>query len=216
MNRNAIARQYHNLTPEERFKLILAAGARSDAAEQERLLRAGGRVALSLADHEPHARAFDELAVTIYVELLARSADYVELILRAGDGEHPSDDEDEQDEAVATADSAELECRERLMDLALLKGFYLKTTADGWNQFCAAENLPALAIWECMPGFARLRDALALAERAAFIPEGVVAWLNRMRDEGKPEVTQPPVTPDEVAAWLGKQFRERVKWWGGA
>ncbi len=42
MNANAVARHYALLTPEERFQLILAAGARGDDAEQDRLIRAGG------------------------------------------------------------------------------------------------------------------------------------------------------------------------------
>jgi len=38
----ALARHYDNLTPEERFRLILAAGARGDKVEQDRLVNSGG------------------------------------------------------------------------------------------------------------------------------------------------------------------------------
>ena len=61
MNPNDLARHYGRLSPEERFKLILAAGARGDEAEQQRLVDAGGHITLSCPDHTPYTRAFDEL-----------------------------------------------------------------------------------------------------------------------------------------------------------
>ena len=70
MNATALAKNYGSLTPEERFRLILAAGARGDEAEQARLVATGGRIALSLQDHAPHAHAFGELAVQVYLDLL--------------------------------------------------------------------------------------------------------------------------------------------------
>ena len=39
MKANALARHYGNLTAEERFRLILAAGARGDKAEEDRLVQ---------------------------------------------------------------------------------------------------------------------------------------------------------------------------------
>ena len=40
MTANTAAKLYSNLTPEERFRLILAAGGRNDDAERDRLVRA--------------------------------------------------------------------------------------------------------------------------------------------------------------------------------
>ncbi len=56
---------------------------------------------------------------------------------------------------------------------------------------------------------------LALAEKAAFVPEGFLLWLNRVRPEGEPEVTAVPLTPEGVAAATAKEFRHRVQWLGG-
>ena len=57
MNLNAVARHYGRLTAEQRFGLIVAAGARGDEAERKRLLAAGQRITLSMSDHVPVARA---------------------------------------------------------------------------------------------------------------------------------------------------------------
>jgi hypothetical protein len=58
---NPVAKLYDRLTSEERFRLISAAGARGDEAEQNRLIAAGERIHLSGQDHAPYADAFIEL-----------------------------------------------------------------------------------------------------------------------------------------------------------
>jgi hypothetical protein len=44
-----LARHYANLTPEERFRLILAAGSRGDEAERDRLVSTGQRITAAAA-----------------------------------------------------------------------------------------------------------------------------------------------------------------------
>jgi hypothetical protein len=83
MKADVLARHYRLLTPEERFRLMLAAGARGDKAEQDRLVRAGQRITLSVQDHAPYAHAFEELARMIYLELLEEAAQYFDHFARA-------------------------------------------------------------------------------------------------------------------------------------
>ena len=78
MKANAIARNYGCLTPEERFRLILAAGGRGDEAERERLMKAGGRITLVMSDHAPFAHAFAEIALLVFIELLDAASSYLE------------------------------------------------------------------------------------------------------------------------------------------
>jgi hypothetical protein len=78
MNTNAIAKNYDALSAEERFQLILNAGARGDEAEQDRLVRAGGSITLSWQDHAPYGHAFDEVALQVYVDLLELAAAYTD------------------------------------------------------------------------------------------------------------------------------------------
>jgi hypothetical protein len=84
MSLSGVTRHYSRLTAEERFRLIVAAGARGDDAERDRLLSAGRRVTLRMSDHAPLAHAFDELSLLVFVELLAGAADYLEAFHRAG------------------------------------------------------------------------------------------------------------------------------------
>jgi hypothetical protein len=61
MNTNGIAKHYAQLTPEERFRLIMAASDRGDEAETERLTNAAKPVAFSKPDHAPYAHAFEDV-----------------------------------------------------------------------------------------------------------------------------------------------------------
>ena len=83
MNANAVARHYGSLTPEERFRLILAASGRGDEVERIRLVSAAPRITLAMPDHSPFAQAFRELAFLIFIELLAEAGRYTEALALA-------------------------------------------------------------------------------------------------------------------------------------
>ena len=85
MKADAVAKNYGQLTSEERFRLILAAGARGDDAEQDRLARAGQRLTLTMPDHAPYGHAFNELATLTFIELLEEAVRYVEFFAHADD-----------------------------------------------------------------------------------------------------------------------------------
>jgi hypothetical protein len=95
MTANAVARHYAELTPEERFRLILAAGARGDEAEQERLKAAGERITLSMPDHSPYGHAFDELATLVFLELVEEASKHDDAFHRLCDVEETWTDEDD-------------------------------------------------------------------------------------------------------------------------
>ncbi len=182
---NVLARHYDHLTPEERFRLIVAAGARGDKAEQERLVRAGRRLTFSMQDHAPYAHAFHELALMVFSELLEEAAHYVDLFARADSAGDVLDADEEEDgdeaeegapnsaeKAASDAHSAEHEAGEwtlyeRYLDQALAVGFLLRTKAEGWKRFCERLTVPPLVFWEGLPGFERLLHALQLSVKSA-------------------------------------------------
>jgi len=196
MKANPVARNYGSLTPEERFRLILAANGHGDEAERERLVNAGGRITLSMFDHAPLVHAFDEIALLVFVELLAEASSYLESFHRVEDASAWDDaveanDDDAVDEELAESAAEEDEPdsnenagvargqkkrekrrtgRQRRLNLTLAAGFVLKVKADGWKLFCERLSVPPFAAWKGLPGFDRLERALALAEQAAFLP----------------------------------------------
>lgn len=114
----ALARHYENLTPEERFRLILAAGSRRDDAERDRLVKSGGRITLSMQDHAPYAHAFDELAFLVFVELLEEAARYLEAFAHADDARDILGDDEEEGEGEDEAEEDGGEDEERKGDNA--------------------------------------------------------------------------------------------------
>ena len=99
--------------------------------------------------------------------------------------------------------------------LMLASGYLLRSTAEGWKLFCARLNVPPFLHWEMLPGFERLQRALTLTERVAFVPEGFLRWLNRIRPKGEPELTELPITAEAVAKANDRALQERIRWWGG-
>jgi hypothetical protein len=222
MRANAVAGHYALLTPEERFRLIVAAGARVDTAEQDRLAAAGRRLTLGVSDHFPFALAFNELALALFADLLAAAADYLEALHLAdslspfADDEPSPGAESRGDESAGAEDGADrVTTWGQSLDLALALGYTLKAKGDGWKLFCERMGVPPFAAWDGWPGCDRLHRALALAEDLAFSPEGMVRWLQRLRPESGPEVTPLRLTPEAWAAGLEKLFRGCVQRCGG-
>src|SRR5438309_11697627 len=106
MNANAVAKKYTVLTPEERFRLILAASGRGDEAERDRLANSGEFISLAVRDHQPYSQAFEELARLIFIELLEDAARYEGMFIRAGEAGRRFDEEEDPGEPADEADGA--------------------------------------------------------------------------------------------------------------
>jgi hypothetical protein len=229
MNANGVSKQYGKLTADERFRLILAASARGDEAEGDRLRSAGQRITLSMPDHSPYRHAFDVIALLMFIELLEEAAGYAEVLLHASESESfesPDDAEAEgamtlgEPEADPDAQPAHYHTRRRSEwqrdhDIVLAAGFWLRTKYDGWKLFCQRKGIPSVTLWEGLPGFERVQHARALAERVAFAPEDMVRWRNMVRPEGKPKATlEGLMSPERLADSLQNSFQQLLGLWG--
>jgi hypothetical protein len=236
MNVNPLARHYGRLTPEERFRLILAASGRGDEAEQDRLTATAPRIALSFIHHMPFGLAFQEVALMIFIELLEDAALFQDADALASDALDMACNKAVGDEAGSEVlspvdgDGLEGDVRaarapdepvakpspwERLLKLTYAAGFMLRTKVDGWKLFCERQSVPPFLLWEALPGFDRLQRVLTSAQKASFSPDGFLSWLNDVRPAGEPELDAVPVTVEGAADGALKLFRERAAWWGG-
>jgi len=236
MKADPFAKYYSGLlTPEERFRLMLAAAARGDEAERERQANASGQMTLSVLDHWPYAQAFNELSLHYFIETLEGAALYFDAWSCCDDArddfgsDETAEDREEKDENAVEqepgAEGSERETDERLLqslDRVLALGYEFRTQADGWKLFCERLNIPPFLLWEDLTGFDRIQDALALIAGTdslpgpAFTSKGYLRYLNRViRPPGAPELAVCPLTVEGVADGIEKYFRERVKFWGG-
>jgi hypothetical protein len=206
MNLNSLVKNYNVLTPDERFALILAAGARGDDAERQRLTSTGMAITLSIRDHAPYVLAFRGIGMLLFLDLLAAGADYEETYDLALLPDTGSADTTEEGGRTAA---------ERLFTYAHYQGFLLKLKIDGWKLFCQRRRIPPYALWQSLPGYDRLQRALELTEEVAWTAEDYLRWFNGLQPGGGPEATQVGVTAETVADELEEWFRERVRWWSG-
>jgi hypothetical protein len=214
-----IAKQYSNLTADERFRLIAASDARGDEHETNRLERAAPRIRPSMPDYAPNMHAFDELALLIFVELLDEAAYYQESLERAEEYRDLFGVDAEGDQIDQASKSGTRPVWQRFLDIALAAGYQLKTKADGWKAICKRLNVPPFAKPELLLGFKRLSRALAegidASPGAAVTAEDMLAWLNKLRQPGEPLLTEVPLTVEGVADATEKLFRMNVAYWSG-
>jgi hypothetical protein len=186
------ATAYRTLTPEERFRLLLAAGGRDDDAERDRLVGASPRVGRSLPDYYPYSQAFQELTLQTYMELHELAAQLLET-LALTDACEPDDVPEDEEVSDAPSpyppDSAEAEPSEweRHLELAFVAGYILKTKTAGWAAFCDRLSVPPLLLWTAMPGYDRLERAWKVSEKVAYDAEGFGRWRDRMRQKRDPD-----------------------------
>jgi hypothetical protein len=215
MNTDGLAKHYDQLTPQERFKLILAASSRGDQAERERLLNSARRITLSGPDYYLYGDALHYLAHVIFTDLVEEAAHYRDcfaLVCDEGQGAGSAGRKRKRE----SRDLASLwSVPDHPWALVLSAGFRLRTKADGWKLFCQRLGIDAFVLWADLPGFDRLQSTLKLTDEIAFAPEGMVAMLNRRRPPDAPEITTVPLTPERIAAETEDIFRYSVGRNGG-
>ncbi|MFH1746960.1 MAG: hypothetical protein ABIG44_07940 [Planctomycetota bacterium] len=213
MKADPLAGSYQYLTPEERFRLILAASQRGDEAERERLAKAGPRITLSMEGHAPYAHAFEQLHVMTFLELLESATTYMQALARVKEtGDEAEGQADESGASESTDDHADDRLQQSL-DEAFAAGFLLRAKSEGWKGFCEQMQVPPFLLWESLPGFNRLKRALALAEEFAFTTDEFLGWLNGLLSISAQKLTG--TSAEEVAAEYEEAYRRCVEWWGG-
>jgi hypothetical protein len=232
---NTINKLYEWLKPEERFRLILAAGARGDMAERDRFANASRTLALKVRDFVPWAQAFNEVSMIIFMGLVEQAVQYQEAcddwskayrklrqarkrakaLVKVSAGKSA-----ESSESAEPSEDEKIE--ELLFDMHLSAGFILKTKFDGWKLFCERLNVPALVIWEMLPGYERLAATVKHLQGtktrpgAAFLPGGMMRFLHENTAAGQSQPTEAGlISADKVAKELDEMFRDTVKRHGG-
>jgi hypothetical protein len=219
VNTNGLAKHYGALSGEERFRLIMAAAARGDEAERDRLVNAAHRTMFAVGDHAPFARALQELFLMLYIELVDWAAGYLECIQWAEDDALLDWAGGERGDAAADAGAEDGDTSGgRSADLAMVQGYVLKVHSDGWKLFCERLNVPpALTSWAPLPGHDRLEEALELAEEEALDRDAVRAVMNaRRRAAGEPELADTDmISAESCADFLEARLRWHAHGWGG-
>jgi hypothetical protein len=195
MNTNGLAKLYEHLTPKERLPLILAASARGDEVERERLARSAPKEGFRLPDYYGLAEGMQLVSLLHLLELL----DVAALHWQAGGM---------LAEWEALSEEGEENPPKRLRATVGVFAYVFTTKLDGWRRFCSEFNVDPELLMNALPGYDTVKRTEAAARRAACTAEKATAWL-RERGNG----TATALTVETVAASLWEFVNSRAEWW---
>jgi hypothetical protein len=209
MNTNHLARAYDQLTPQERLALVLAASARRDDVELDRLMTSAPRFGLTAPHHFGLTEAFLLLSMLQFMELLEMAGAYLAAF-------------------EATGNKRKQE-REAAWEQVMLLGYYFQTYLAGWRQFCTEMNFEPEVMWETYPGYRTIQAAERMTSPnpqtglpgPAYVAEGVARYRAR-QELGDPEADldeatlKPywPMTADHLAACQHEAWKHLKVAWG--
>jgi hypothetical protein len=189
MNTNGLAKLYDRLKPEERLPLMLAASARGDEAERDRLARSAPREGYWVPDFHGLAEALLLASMLHLLRLLDLAALYWQMggLL-------------EQWEAFADEDDDHPPPR-RLRATVGMFAYVFTAKLDGWRRFCAGRQLDPEALMNDLPGYDTVKRTEEAARIMACTPEEAAAWLRERGDEAAQAPTAESVAASLVA-WV--------------
>jgi hypothetical protein len=184
MNTDALAKLYDRLTPRERLSLIMAANARGDETEENRLARSAPRTTFSVPDFYGLAEGVQNITLFIMIDLLDTA---VRFWLAGG----------KWSESVAFKGKRSDASQRELNVSAGLAGYLIKEKLAGWRQFCAEFKADPELLMSFLPGYETVKHTEEAVEMIAFTREETAAWLRNTGDE-----TDEVITAEAVATGL--------------
>ncbi len=196
MNSDGLAKLYDRLTPRERLPLIVAAAARGDEAERQRLSRSAPTNGFAVPDYFGLAEGLQLLSLLHVAELLNLAATYWHCSGRLKALGRPGRKTVSKDR------------REQLGGLVRMLAYLFSVKDAAWGRLCSELHIGADVLLRDLPGYETLRVTREAARQDSFTPDEANAWLRR---EGIPEAEA--VTADSEAAGLRETLRWREEWW---
>jgi hypothetical protein len=195
MNTNGLAKLYGQLTPKERLPLILAASARGDEAERNRLAQSAPKEGFWLPDYHGLAEGMLFASLFQLLEVLDMAAYYWRSVGLL-----------EQEEILG--DNTNKELRDRFDGLTRIYAYMFIVKIDGWRLFCARHNYDPDLLWKGLPGFETVCRGEEEIRTMAFTPEKADEWAKRGRKDA-PRLAR----PEDEAAAIEVLAKSHAQWW---
>jgi hypothetical protein len=176
MNTNGIARHYDRLTPEERVPLMIAAQARGDEAECERLTASARRVSYRAPDYLDLSEAVFIVTLSVLVELLDLGLLFSRTFACLS-------------EAEAGRSKEDLDRAERLNRTVRLTAYVFVTRLDAWRRFCDETHIDGAALMRCLPAYESVADLETLTRHLAWTEAAAAEHVVSRHPDGPPIVT---------------------------
>ena len=203
MNTAHLAQHYSALTPWERLPLLVAASARGDALEEDRLARAAPKNGFRVPDYWGLAEGLDDLVKLYLLEQLDLAAFYWRFagLLEQEPWERPSRQQRQR--------------QERRWQLLKMLAYRYVVRADGWRLLCAQLHLKPEVLLKELPGYDAVQQMEQVARLIAFNAEEALAFLRADAEASRPAEDQTPVVRREyridTAADVAQSMREYLQ-----
>jgi hypothetical protein len=192
MNTDALARQYETLTPWERVPLLLAASARGDQVEVNRLARSAPRQGFWIADFLGLVDGLDDLAKQHLLRQLDLAVCYTQMTTLL------------ESERMSSGRRARRE-EKRIWQVLRMVSHRFLAQADGWKQLCAELHIDSEVLLQDLPGYETVQRMQAQVRLIAFTAEEARAYLRqilkrRQATEEKPSIAEQEARVHDAAA----------------
>lgn len=184
-----LSKHYGALDPAERLALVLAAGARNDDVERERLMGSAPRVLWQVPD--TFGRSLALLVVSSHQRM--KLLELAGMFFRAR----------------ALVNEMTGKSAKRMEGVAGVYGYLFRAQSDGWARFCAAEQLDPTVCERVAPGAEVLAVAARESEAFGFSETQARAYLAR-EGAADPDAL---LTATTVEAQLRDGFQFVLKAW---
>jgi hypothetical protein len=195
MNSKYLAKLYDRLTPRERLPLILAASARDDEVEGQRLAQSAPRMALRLPDYHGLGEGLLLASLFHLIGVLDVTALFWLTQGRLA-------------EWTALSDKDEDDSLNRLDAKVRMWAYVLTAKRDGWRRFCAEVPVDPELLLQDMCGYETVKRSEEAARLLAFSVDEAREWLR-----GTSTATAEVVTAESDAAAIWGFVNSREKWW---
>jgi hypothetical protein len=194
MNTKGLAKLYDRLTPRERLPLILAASARDDDVEGQRLAQSAPRMALRLPDYHGLGEGLFLASLFHLIGVLDVTALFWLTQERLAEWTAWADEDDSLN---------------RLDAKVRMWAYVLTAKRDGWRRFCAEFQVDPELLLNDVPGYDTVKRSEVAARLVAFSVDEARVWLRKTSTATAEVVT----AESEVAAIWGF-VNSREQWWG--
>jgi hypothetical protein len=186
LNTKQLNRHYENLTPQERFSLIVAAGIRGDEADREQLVRSAPRKAFSVPNHRGYAEGFAEVG-NLYVAQQLQTGVWMW-------------------RAMTVIESGEKDNPRMEQCLAMFAHRFL-VMQRAWRLLGEEYGVDGDAVLSVHPAWSTIQDLAELAEIFACSLDEAALWVSERDGEAS------LVTAEQLFEVLKEAVEERVRWW---
>jgi hypothetical protein len=167
MNTKGLAKHYDKLTPWERVPLIIAAGARGDEAEQERLARSAPMTLCRVSDFRGLSEGLHALAHGHMMALLDLAAWYWHISAMLAEC------------SLGFREEEAKQHEDRLWDTLRLLAYRFVVGMDAWDRLCGELGIDPWALVKDCPGVDTVQGLEEQARMFAFSAEAAAQYVQQ-------------------------------------